>query len=637
MPGIIGYAGTVHCGRPQQLLDAMAMALREESWYRVDVVAEEGYGLGRVSLGLLNRSAQPVSNEDGTVSLVMDGELYGCEALKQGLVAKGHHLRSDDDAELVLHQYEELGEAFANRLNGAFAVAVWDGRAHKLVIANDRIGLVPVYYAQSNEGLIFGSGVRALLADPNLRREVDLLAIAQFLTFQHVLGDRTLLSSVHFLEPSSILVYRDGQLSLRHYWAISYPEVHEPRSEQSYAEELIQHVRRAVARRAGGDAPLGILLSGGLDSRVLFACLNDSPARQRLRTFTWGIPNCDDARFARAVARRAGIANLFYELRPDFLLQSADRCVRLTDGLGSCINLHALATLEEETQSSNIIFKGFMGDGLMGYGLSLLLWGNPDASHAAEWQYAIYAGQEYLGFPISEHGQLFSAAFSQQLGNGVLDSFGAAVSEAGTAQPALQRHHFHLRHRLPRMTHHGVEVMRSRAVVRVPYCDNDLVEFVLTVPPGLLYDRHLMKTAFIQAFPQLAKLPYTETGLPMMACLRDSLMRLDRQVRWRLHGVGVGFVQPYAKRPYADYNRWFRTVLRNWVCDLLLSERSLQRGYFNPDQVRRLVDEHMAGAKHAMKLGGLLTIELWHRQFMDAPAATRAAETVVSSRQPVYG
>jgi hypothetical protein len=167
------------------------------------------------------------------------------------------------------------------------------------------------------------------------------------------------------------------------------------------------------------------------------------------------------------------------------------------------------------------------------------------------------------------------------------------------------------------MTLNGVEAARGRAVVRLPFCDNDLLDFALKVPPGFLFERYLPKAALIRYFPRLARIPVAGTGRPLASCARDVLIQVKGMISWHLEKRGLGRLAPGGQRPYKDYNNWFRNQLRPWVEDTLLNRRTLDRGYFKPEYVRRLLAEHAGGANHAVRLGALLTLELWHRQFVD--------------------
>lgn len=382
-------------------------------------------------------------------------------------------------------------------------------------------------------------------------------------------------------------------------------------------EELLHKLRQAMARQAPDGLPAGMLLSGGLDSRVLLALLRERSLERPFHTFTWGIPGCDDARFAAEVARKLGVEHHFFELRPDWLLDYAEECVRITDGMGNLVNLHARATLEDEVKHAQVLFKGFLGDAMMGFAQRHQHWADYDEPEATEAHLNVHRAQGVITFDPTTHEEIFTVPFLRQVGTAVMDSYRAGMADSGSTLLADQRIYFDYRQRVPRHTLNGVQVARSRAAVRLPFADNDLVEMMLRVPPGLRYERRLMRNTFIRAFPDLAKIPMPDTGLPMIDCARDVLIRAQRLVRWHLKKAGLKNVDYRRRRPYKDYNTWFRTVLREWVEDTLLDRRSLERGYVKAEHVRQLVKEHMNGKNHTIKLGSLLSLELWHRQAID--------------------
>jgi len=618
MPGLIGFYGDFGKNQPQEFLKKMARALEHEDLYQVELYHEQMIGLGRVSLGILNPEPQPIWSEDKNLALIMEGELFDYQELKQDLTERGHHFQMENsDAEFVLHLYEEFGEDCITKLNGAFVLAIWDRQAQKLLLANDRIGQYPLYYAQNAGGLLFASGLRALLADPTLSHTINEVAIAQFFTFGHVLSDHTLLTNVRRIPPASLLTFANGQLNIRPYWQMRHPDHYPLRDETEWMDDLSYYLRQAVTRQAPGDLSAGILLSGGIDSRVLLAFLPGSPATQPIHTFTWGIPGCDDAKFAGELAAKTGTRHQFFELKPDWLLSNAENGVRITDGLGNIINLHAMATLEEEAKYAQVIYKGFMGDGMMGFSLRPQHWANYDDDVRIQAHFQVHRDQGAVMFGPPEQQDLFTDSFQREVAEAVLDDYRLCLNEAGSALLADQRNVFGLRQRVPRLALNGVEVVRSRAAVRLPFCDNDLVDFALTIPPGLRYQRRLITNTFSRDFPTLAQIPITETGLPMMDCARDLFLRIEGVVRWHLRARGFKRVSYPRHRPYKDYNGWFRSVLRGWVEETLLNKHALARGYFKPDYVQQLVKEHMAGANHSGKLGAFLSLELWHRQFMD--------------------
>ncbi|GIV76499.1 MAG: hypothetical protein KatS3mg050_0893 [Litorilinea sp.] len=634
MPGLVGVVGS---GGPELIgavLSEMAQAVRHHPWYRVTLHQEPGCGLGRVSLGHEPDPEQPVWDPGGRVALWMEGELYNGPALRQRLAAQGFPAPVESDADLLLRLYLAEGEGFAALLNGAFAIAIWDRRSRTLLLATDRFGSYPIYYARVGDRLLFAPNVHGLLADPDLPRTVDEGAIAQALTFDHILGDRTWLKAVRLAPAASLLRFHDGQLTVRPYWDLRYPAYYEIRDEDEYVEEFVHLLRQAVARQHRGERAAGMLLSGGLDSRVLLAAMRDGPLVDPLYAFTWGIPGCDDARFAREAAAVVGAQHHFFELQPDYLRHKAEEGVRLTNG-ANCIHYHALANLEAQSQHTGVIYKGVMGDAMMGTALTRPFWAQYDRETLPWAHFKMHHDRGVLLFTPAEQEELFSPDFQRQVGDAVMADYTAGMLASQAEQMADQRIYFDLRQRVPRMTWNGVELVRSRARVRIPYCDNDVVDFALHLPPGFRFERYLLKKVLVAVYPNLAQIPYTETNLPLRACARDVIIRAQRLAAWHLHRLGLRRSPDIPRRPYARYDQWFRTELRDWVSDILLDERTLSRGYFQPETIRRLVSEQMAGARHAVKLGALISLELWHRQFLEAPSARSAPIPAAREASPL--
>lgn len=606
-------AGEMNPTQRAFLVQRMARAMRHEPWYHTHLYVDHDAGLGRVGPGTSNALHQPVWNEDRSLCIFMEGEVYDYEDEKRRLTGRGHVLEGHDDAdaEFVLHLYEEYGEDFALRLNGHFVAAIWDTRARRLRIVNDRFGLQPLFYRWDGRRLFFAGHTAAFFSVPEYDPQVDPLAVAEFLSLEHVLGDRTLVSDVKLLPPGSILTFEQDTTSVRTYYDFQFVEDYPDRDESWYVERWLELMQRAVARRTRGDGPFGLQLSGGLDSRTVLAFVDHR--HDPLHTFTFGIPGCDDARIAREVASKRETVHHFLELKPGYLRDLAAEGVRLTNGLNSCAHMHVLGTLQETSETVNVLYTGSLGDSIMGVHLprDLLVVHPPD--DLARMLFRRYN----TCFEEESHPLLFSPGLYSHVNGQVFREFSRALDESNARLAANRREHYSIRHNDRRWILEGQNVLRSRLVVRTPFYDNDVVDFMRTVPPGLRFDGYLYVRGFSQAAPDLAKIPCERTGLPFVPCARDVLVRAKRQARWRLRQMGAGWISVSQKRPYADYDGWMRTVLRPWVEDTLLSRRSLERGYFNPGYIRNLVAEHMAGANHTRRLGVLLTLELWHRLFMD--------------------
>jgi asparagine synthase (glutamine-hydrolysing) len=416
---------------------------------------------------------------------------------------------------------------------------------------------------------------------------------------------------------ATIMTFIDGELDFQRYYEMHYANPYSLRDEMEWMDEYNHLLNQAITRQSADEIPAGLLLSGGLDSRQLLAYLCTLSKSSQLYSFTWGIPGCDDARFADEMAAKTCVRHIFYELKPDWLLSKAEDAVRLTDGMGNLVNLHALAALDQETQHVKVLYKGFLGDAMMGFALRPQFWANYDEATSIQAHMQVHHDQGVMMYTLDELNELLSESLQRDLGTAVVDEYRAGMAEADTPVLADQRVFFDFRQRVPRMTIKGVEVLRSKAIVRLPFADNDLVDFSLRLPPGFRYGRRLQRNAFIRDFPKLAQIPTTDTGLPMMSCARDVYLRGLQVIRWHLNARGLGRLIGQERRPYKDYKLWFRTVLRDWVEETLLDNRLLERGYFNPQTIRRIVTEHMAGEDHAVRIGALLSLELWHRQYMD--------------------
>lgn len=617
MPGLIGYIKQNAKENADLNLRSMAQLLQPEARFNRELFEQDAVGLGRVSLGILNPHPQPIWNDDRSLGIILEGEFYNVSELRKDLDRRGFSIRELGDAEIALHLYQDMGEAFAERINGAFVLAIWDQRKRKLIIANDRLGLYPLYYAETAQGLMFASGVRALLADRTLSRSPDRVGIAQFLTFDHLLDDRTLLESVKLLPQASLLTYQDGVLKIRQYRNLCYAEQHDLRNIDEDVRMLNHLLDQAVRRQVSDNLPKGLLLSGGLDSRMLLALMAAAIPPGQLDTFTWGIPGCDDCRAAGELASIARTRHHFYKLDPEWLAEKAEEAVRLTDGLGNITNLHALAAAPQEGEISKVLFKGFLGDAMFGFAVNRRFWANYDDQTAFRAHVRSHHDHGVIIFDQPEHASLFSAEFQKAVGDSVFESYRLGMKRSGSSQLATQRLYFDLTQRVPRMTINGVEVVRSYAAVRLPFADFDLLDFSLLIPPGYMFERYIAHRAFTENFPEYAKVPNPSTGLPMISCARELLLRARSDLRWHLERRGLGGLFGPERRPYKDYNSWFRNELRGWVEGVLLDPNSLNRGFFQPDYVRQQVSEHMAGENRAGRLGELLSLELWLRQYID--------------------
>jgi asparagine synthase (glutamine-hydrolysing) len=614
MLGIAGYVvDSPAYTPPPNLIDKMAAELAFAPAYRCATQQGDGYALVCADNGLLDSPAQAVWNEDRTLCMAMAGEIFGYHAELARLAAQGHRFAANSGAEFALHLYEEIGDEIALHLNGGFAAAIYNTVKGELLLFNGRLGVRPLYFAHHHGRFVFASRVGALLTDPQLPRRVDPVAIGEALSYEYILNQRTLLQDVEVLPPGSLLKCSAGEVRQQRYWRLEFCPNTGAHTTEEFTEGLLHYLRQAVERQLPGGLPAGVNLSGGLDSRVVFGLLNEQRLYHPLRTYTFGIPGCDDARYASEVARTRRIEHQFFELSPDYLIEQAETGVRMTDGMQSLVHMHALAHIATQAQHVKILYTGYMLDSII----------TPDSG--PHWL-AHYNDQESMellhsdikvGLRRCRYEDFFTESFWHQAKCGLEQSFWQAAEESRSYLLSDWQNRMELLQRQRRFTQLGNELLHTRLICRTPFIDNDLVDYCLALPPGLRLERRVLREMLARFFPALAKIPWDKTGYPLMPCLRDVSIRLRHHAKWALINAHLWPNRPRPLRPYADYNRWLRHELRPWAEGILLDQRTLARGYFQPQAVRKLLDEQMAGANYAKELGMLLSIELWHRIFLD--------------------
>lgn len=619
MPGVVGLHVQTALPDGSSLLSAMSHALEPGEGYKHNLEFRNGTGLGLVHLASTDDDGQPSWNEDRTCWAVMTGELFDTEGIKSGLIAQGHQFRSDSEAEFLLHLYEQEGLRFPEQLNGAFAAAIWDGSNQRLLLATDHLGQHPLYYCQHGDGMYFASGVRALLAVPGIQTKIELEPVVQFLSLGHLLGDRTYLEEVKLLTPGSILVFSQGKPSVKRYWQLVYPQQYTLCDQEEIVPELVSHLRRAVARQVRTQDEPGIFLSGGVDSRLLLGLLSEQVSPSRIHTFTWGIPGCDDVRYARQVSASIGAQNTFIPLSPEVIQRSCPQAIRATDGFANLVNMHIFAVLPQVARHAQVLYKGFLGDALSGHYVNQMMLTMASDDDLIDYLLRRDVNFYPVVFTPEEIESLLSNPARKQIdpAGHLLGMLKTYLAESEARMAADRINHFDILQRQRRLTQNGVELARTLALVRTPYCDRELVEFMTHICPGYRFERYLQKQIIVQYFPHLSTIPVAGSGLPLRDSARKLIRKANEFVRWHLHMHGLLGNPLIKNRPYADYNGWFREELRAFTEQILLDKRTLERGIFDPQAIKRLVDDHMNGGNHDVKIGGLLSLELMQRVLLD--------------------
>jgi asparagine synthase (glutamine-hydrolysing) len=581
-------------------------------------------GLGFRRLAIIDLSeagSQPMANEDGSVVIVFNGEIYNFQKLRTELKAKGHTFRSLTDTEVIIHGYEEWGEAVVGRLNGMFAFAIYDGRTDSVFMARDRYGIKPLYYTFDGDRFIFGSEIKAVLVAYPWDYSVDRSALIEYFTFQNVFSDRTLFSGVRLLPAGHTAFVRRGSATLdaTRFWDFSVGDGDGTVTAPDFAEateELRRQVEHAVVRHLISDVPLGSYLSGGMDSGSLVALATRSIPH--MMTFTGGFDvslaqgiemNFDEREAAESMASLFHTDHYEMVMHGGSMQRVLPRLIWHLEDLRVGMSYQNYYIAHLASKFVRVVLSGGGGDEMFaGYPwryLPLLSTGSWD-----EFLRASYGSWERL-VPASDHAAFFTPeVLAGATHADPFDAFAEVFAPLGEPDgwsplQALDREmYFEGKTFL-----HGLLVVEDKISsahaleARVPFLDNDLVDFVTSLPaPYKLNISGLMGTG--EGLPDGSALQSSDgkhiLRAAMSGLVPDSILGKKKQ----------GFSTPDAS--------WYRGESMAYIREVLLSSRALGRGYFEPEYVTRVVDEHAEGKRnHRLLIWSLLSFEWWNRVFVD--------------------
>jgi len=615
----------------EDLLWRMTEAIRHRGPDDGGVWTDGTVGLGARRLAIIDvsdRGHQPMTNEDGAIRLVFNGEIYNFAAIRRDLEARGHRFRSNTDTETIVHLYEEEGVACVERLRGMFAFALWDAPRRRLLLARDRLGKKPLFYYNDPRQFLFASAPKAILQDPSVATEPDPQAIHHYLTYGYVPGPLAAFEGFRKLPPAHYLLLEDGRATIHRYWSLHYLPKRRG-SEAELGEELLALLEEAVSLRMRSDVPLGALLSGGIDSSAVVALMRRRTSGA-VRTFSIGSDHAeyDELPFARAVAARFGTDHHELVVKPDAVAALPHLAWHYDEPFADSSALPSFALCGLARRHVTVALNGDGGDeNLLGYQryLATVVAGRIDRVPAAlrgavvglasalprtgprnagsRWRrlatvLPLEPKRRYLQWLTADDGwktRLYSPEFEDiTKGNDSFDVLAAAYSRSDAPTFLEQTAHADVQLYLPDdlLVKMDVASMASSLEVRSPFLDHQVVEFAASLPPGLkirgLTQKYLLKRAMQGILP-------------------------DEVVRRRKRGFGV------------PIDHWFRHELREMAYDVLLDARARARGYFRPEALRRYLDDHVQGrADHHFRLWTLLMLELWHRTFIDVRCPVRA-------------
>lgn len=607
---------------------AMCDALRDrgpddEGYYINDSI---GLGMRRLSIIDLAGGQQPIHNEDKSIFVVLNGEIYNYRTLKKSLEGQGHRFYTGSDTEVIVHLYEQYGDQCVDQLRGMFAFALWDNNRKRLLVARDRLGIKPLFFGTFRGHFVFASELKSILQLPWVDRQLDWSAVSHLFTFLTTPRDQSILANIKKLEPGHLLTIEHGKTpEVRRYWDVRFtPEFN--RSEESFVEELREKLVESVNLRLICDVPFGAFLSGGIDSSAVVATMAAQCA-QPVKTFSVGFSeqSFNELSHARKVAKAFGTDHHELILEPDVIGILDDLVWDLDEPFGDSSAIPTYMVSKLASQHVKVVLSGDGGDELFaGYdrycveqrerryryipGALRSLMGAvgsklPEGARGRNFlkHIALNGTDRYLDaatlFDRDEQQALFSHSASEQV------SQADPWAEMATSLPV------HCEHWLSQLQYMDIKnylasdiltkvdrmSMANSLEARVPLLDHKLVEFAATIPPEFRLRNGSTKYIFKQA---------------MRGILPDQIIDRPKQ----------GFAIPLGE--------WFRGDLNAFVRDLLLSPTSQSRNIFNPHYIERLLNLHCRGRSLDLQLWTMMSFELWCRRFLDSPAiATHRSPT----------
>jgi len=590
-------------------------------------------GMRRLSIIDLSGGHQPMSGEDGKVSIVFNGEIYNYRELQRELESRGHVFKTNSDTESIVHGYEEFSASCVNHLRGMFCFAIWDEKARTLFLARDRVGKKPLYYTQTRHGsFVFGSELKSILEHPDVEREIDLEALDAYLTLGYVPDPLSIFRHIRKLPPGHTLTYSQGRVTLEEYWDFNFvPDT--SRTEESYAEELRPLLEDAVRARLVADVPLGAFLSGGIDSSTVVALMAKAMG-QPVKTFSIGFreDSYNELKYARLTAEKYGTDHHEFFVTPEICDVADELAWHLDEPFADSSAIPTFIVSKLARQHVTVALSGDGGDELFGgytrylverdrkvfaqlpkvfrqnvmYPLSFRL---PHGARGRNLLHnlALDPIERYLDsvsvFTSMNRRLLYSEEFKRKLEGipSVASRFLQYAAKVRTGEDLDVLLYTDSKTYLPGDILTKVDRMSMAASLetRAPLLDQKLIDFVTQIPAAMKIvgseTKHILKRAVKDLIP-------------------EEIMTRGKQ------GFGI------------PIQKWINQELRGRIRDTLHDPITRQRGYFDSSYIEVLLREHDRGRRdHSTSLWALFMLELWHRRFLDSPSTLRQVEPATAA------
>jgi asparagine synthase (glutamine-hydrolysing) len=621
-----GIAGVVSATRESDITEALVRHMCDQIIYRgpddEGLYVADGAGLGMRRLSIIDLSGghQPVFNEDRSAWIVFNGEIYNFPELRPELEKRGHRFYTKTDTEVIIHLYEDMGAECVQKLRGMFSLAIYDQTKRKLILARDRLGKKPLHYALLKDKLYFASEIKSILAVAPELAEVNAQGLLEYLYYGYVPDPITAFTGIHKLPPGHLLEFEKGKIQVRQYWDLPQYSTHVPKSEEECLEELEGRLLEATRIRLISDVPLGAFLSGGTDSSTIVALMARASSRP-VKTFSIGFSKDDfnESEYARMVARQFGTDHHEMILEPNVVETVEHLTSSLEEPFGDSSILPTYYVSQMARRHVTVALSGDGGDEIFaGYDRYRIHSNRRFFEYVPNWVRKFCRDQVFPWLPNRMPGRGFSYNVTLPWQERYVDGL-AFVPQFERTVPLLSND---FRQILRRSDDPQNALLRyfAKAPARDPVSELLYVDTKTYLPADILtkVDRMSMLNSLEVRAPILDhKFIEWVTGLPPEWKLRGSTQKyILRKLAER-----VGVPREALNRPKQGFTlplvHWMRNELKDMLM-ILLEPRTLQRGYFEADGVRKLMDDHLyRGRVLTGRIWRLLMFELWHRNFLE--------------------
>ncbi len=617
MCGIAGFIRNKHLGdHDRSVLQSMCDVIHHRGPDEAGYFTEGSVALGMRRLKIIDLASgsQPIFNEDKSIVVVFNGEIYNFLSLREALISKGHSFYTHSDTEVIVHLYESYGDDFLTHLNGMFAIALWDKNEEKLILARDRMGEKPLYYTEMDGDFLFASEIKSMLCHPKFKKELSPNAVSHYFTFNYIPAPGSIYRNVYKLFPGEYLVYQNHEMRKKLYWEARYGHDAlrpESRKKEVICEELRHKLKESVALRLISDVPLGAFLSGGIDSSIMVALMSEA-SNTRVKTFSIGLENQEisELPFARAVAQKYGTDHHELIARPDALSLIDEIQWSFDEPFGDSSALPTYLVSQMTREHVTVAISGDGGDELFGgynrYPRILDRGAMKNLPKPIRNVFSKYIGEalpfgfkgkaflqslkysDYALFSVGARegilSELFTIDFLQRMTKVSAHEVANRVFLEG--EPLLnQCMYFDMKVYMPDdiLTKVDRMSMANSLETRAPFLDHHLVEFAMKVPPELKLSKQITKYILKESF-------------------RDALP--EEVFSHRKTGFSI------------PLNDWYRQELKPLLMDTLSETRIKRFGILDASFVQKVISQHMSGQRNYERLlWMILMFQLWYENW----------------------